>query len=65
MDNLKKHLEFKDVNIKRLITNLDDLCKRLQDDYNGGEIFSQSEEDRLTVYTAIELIESYYKQQEV
>ena len=28
---------------------LDDLCKRLQEDYNCGEEFEQEEEDRLAL----------------
>ena len=47
----------KDININGIITDLDDLCKRLQDNYNDGVPFEQSEEDRLTVYNAIELLE--------
>lgn len=36
---------------------LDDLCKRLQDDYNCIKDFEQYEEDRLTVYSVIEILE--------
>lgn len=40
-----------------LIENLDSLCARLQDDYNGNKPFEQCEEDRLAVYDVIELLE--------
>ena len=46
-----------DVNIKGIISDLDDLCKRLQDDYNGDSAFEQGEDDRLAIYNAIELLE--------
>lgn len=42
---------------QELIKELDDLCKRLQDDYNGVKEFKQYEEDRLVVYDVIELLE--------
>ena len=42
---------------KALLDNLDDLCRRLQDDYNGGDKFDQLESDRLTVYDACLLLE--------
>lgn len=45
------------IDIKGIIADLDDLCKRLQDDYDDSVPFKQSEEDRLTVYNAIELFE--------
>ena len=43
---------------KELIRELDDLCKRLQDDYNDGLEFEQYEEDRLCVYNVIEILET-------
>lgn len=46
---------------KNLIKILDDLCKRLQDDYNGIDIFEQYEEDRLAVYNVIEILEKTKK----
>lgn len=39
-----------------LIKNLDDLCKRLQDDYNNVKPFEQLEEDRLAIYNIIEIL---------
>lgn len=42
---------------QELVKELDDLCKRLQDDYNGVKEFKQYEEDRLVVYDVIELLE--------
>ncbi len=45
------------IDIKGIIADLDDLCKRLQDDCDDSVPFKQSEEDRLTVYNAIELLE--------
>lgn len=42
--------------IKSLATDLDRLCRKLQDNYNDGEPFEQSEEDRLAVYDAIEYL---------
>ena len=45
-----------EINIKDVIADLDDLCKRLQDNYNDGIPFEQTEEDRLAVYNAIELL---------
>lgn len=42
---------------KNLITVLDDLCKRLQDDYNLVKPFDQYEEDRLVIYNVIERLE--------
>ena len=41
-----------------LIKDLDDLCKRLQDDFNGGQKFEPYEEDRLLIYNTIETLES-------
>ena len=49
------------VNMIKLITNLDGLCKRLQDDYNGGPAFEQCEEDRLAVYNILELLDEALK----
>lgn len=56
---IKKYTEEKEKGIDRqgLIKELDDLCKRLQDDYNGVKEFEQYEEDRLAIYTTIELLE--------
>ncbi len=36
---------------------LDDLCKRLQDDYAGDKDFEQYDDDRCAVYDAIELLD--------
>ena len=36
---------------------LDDLCRRLQDDYAGDKDFEQYEDDRCAVYDAIDLID--------
>lgn len=38
------------------IEQLDSLCRRLQDDYNGNKEFEQHEEDRLAVYHAVEML---------
>lgn len=46
-----------EIDRQELIKELDDLCKRLQDDYNGVKEFKQYEEDRLVVYDVIELLE--------
>lgn len=43
--------------LKELHYSLDDLCKRLQDDYNGGKKFEQLEDDRMAVWDACELLE--------
>lgn len=48
-------------NFKNLITGLDDLCKRLQDNYNDGTLFEQCEEDRLLINNAIEILEKTKK----
>ena len=42
--------------LNALIMNLDDLAKRLQDNYNDGTEFKQTEEDRLAVYDTIEYL---------
>ena len=42
--------------IKSLTLDLDKLCRKLQDDYNDGKEFVQSEEDRNAVYDAIEYL---------
>jgi len=42
--------------LNSLIVDLDDLVKRLQDNYNDGTEFKQKEEDRLAVYDAIEYL---------
>lgn len=42
----------------------DDLCKRLQEDYNGGIPFEQSEEDRLIIYDLLEIIDFIKKEKE-
>lgn len=36
----------------------DNLCKRLQDDYNNIKDFEQHEEDRLIIYTLLEIIDN-------
>ena len=43
--------------LRLLILELDDLAKRLQDNYNDNIPFEQCEEDRLAVIDAIEIIE--------
>lgn len=43
--------------LKELHYSLDDLCKRLQDDYNGDKKFEQLEDDRMAVWDACELLE--------
>ena len=50
-----------DKKFKVLITSLDGLCKRLQDNYNNGIIFEQYEEDRLIIYNVIEILEKTKK----
>lgn len=42
--------------IKSLALDLDKLCRKLQDNYNDGQEFVQSEEDRNAVYDAIEYL---------
>lgn len=42
--------------IKSLTLDLDELCRKLQDNYNDNKEFVQSEEDRLAVYDAIEYL---------
>jgi len=42
--------------IKSLTVDLDVLCRKLQDNYNDGKEFVQSEEDRNAVYDAIEYL---------
>lgn len=41
---------------------LDDLCKRLQDDYAGAKDFEQYEDDRCAVYDAIDLIDELLRE---
>lgn len=48
-------------NFKKILIDLDDLCKRLQDDYNGEEKFEQKEEDRLVVYNIVEIMHTLEK----
>lgn len=43
--------------IKNNYKELDDLCKRLQDDYNSIKEFEQCEEDRLIIYNILEYID--------
>lgn len=50
-----------DKKFKILITSLDCLCKRLQDNYNNGITFEQYEEDRLIIYNVIEILEKTKK----
>lgn len=42
--------------IKSLTMDLDTLCRKLQDNYNDGKEFIQSEEDRIVVYDTIEYL---------
>lgn len=49
------------MNKQELINELDNLCRRLQDDYNGKCPFVQSEEDRIAVYDTIEYLENLWK----
>ena len=35
---------------------LNNLCKRLQDDYNGNKTFEQQEEDRIIIYNIIDFL---------
>ena len=42
----------------RIIENLDNLCKRLQDDYNNIISFKQYEEDRVVLNNTIEILET-------
>lgn len=44
-----------------IVKMLDNLCKRLQDDYNGINQFEQLEEDRLVIYNVIEILEKTKK----
>lgn len=44
--------------LKELLSNMDSLTARLQDDYNGVKPFEQSEEDRTTAYNICELLEA-------
>lgn len=41
---------------------LDDLCKRLQRDYDGENTFEQLEDDRCAVYDAIDLIDELLRE---
>lgn len=52
MYNLINNKDF----IKSLTVDLDTLCRKLQDNYNDGKEFVQSEEDRNAVYDAIEYL---------
>lgn len=52
MYNLIDNTDF----IKSLTLDLDKLCRKLQDNYNDGKEFIQSEEDRNAVYDAIEYL---------
>ena len=45
------------VAVTSLLEDLDNLCARLQEDYNGGEPFEQTEEDRIAVMYACEMLE--------
>ena len=44
--------------LDKKIESLDNLCRRLQDDYNNINVFNQKEEDRLVVYNVIETLEN-------
>ena len=45
--------------VNNLISDLDTLCRKLQDNYNDGKKFVQTEEDRVALYNAIELLNEY------
>ena len=53
------------VAVASLLEVLDDLCSRLQEDYNGGEPFTQYEEDRLAVMDACEILEHLLRNRKV
>ena len=55
IENIGELLE--EETLERVFQDLDDLCQRLQDDYNGDATFEQTEEDRLAVYHACDLLE--------
>ena len=42
---------------------LDNLCKRLQDNYNNDVEFEQHEEDRLVIYNILEKIDALKEQE--
>lgn len=43
---------------KEMLSQLDDLCKRLQDDYAGTKPFKQKEEDRLLLANLCDCLEN-------
>lgn len=49
--------------LKELLSNMDSLTARLQDDYNGIKPFEQCEEDRTTAYNVCELLEAMIKEE--
>jgi hypothetical protein len=44
-------------NVIKIESLIEDLHNRLVEDYNGGESFQQYEEDRLSTYKVLELIQ--------
>lgn len=44
--------------LKSVYSDLDNLCKRLQDSYNNQKEFCQCEEDRLILYNILEFIDN-------
>ena len=57
MEDLKKYLY-------KSYSELDNLCKRLQDNYNNDVEFEQHEEDRLIIYNILEKIDELKEQEE-
>ena len=57
MEDLKKYL-------CKSYNELDNLCKRLQDNYNNDVEFEQHEEDRLVIYNILEKIDKLKEQEE-
>ena len=44
-------------NVIKIESLIEDLHNRLVEDYNGGESFQQHEEDRISTYKILELIQ--------
>jgi hypothetical protein len=44
-------------NVIKIESLIEDLHNRIVEDYNGGESFQQYEEDRLSTYKVLELIQ--------
>lgn len=59
--NVGSKMESKDINIKRLEENLNNLYVRLLFNYNNNKPFEQYEEDRLDVFNAVTIIERLQK----